>query len=155
MPFVIVQGDLLTSKEPIIAHQCNCVTTKGKGLSEAMFAKYPYSEVYSSSSGVQRVPGENIICDPEEKGPIIVAMIGQHLPGPPTPKETAGQRIMWFKECLEGLGMWMKNNDKHRIAFPYKIGCGLARGNWTVYEHLLKEFQQKYGLTVTLYKQED
>lgn len=37
-----------------------------------------------------------------------------------------------------------------RSAFPFKIGCGLAGGDWKIYYKLIKEFAMKYNKTVTI-----
>ena len=47
MSVTIIKDNILNAKEKYIAHQCNCVTKYGKGLSKAIFDKYPYSNIYS------------------------------------------------------------------------------------------------------------
>ena len=38
------------------------------------------------------------------------------------------------------------------FAFPYKIGCGLAGGNWDHYLPMIEDFTVKYQKHVTLVK---
>ena len=44
---IIVEGNLLNfAGDYMIAHQCNCTTTTGKGLSKDIFDKFPDADVY-------------------------------------------------------------------------------------------------------------
>jgi hypothetical protein len=47
---------------------------------------------------------------------------------------------MWFQECLQTLGALQYET----LAFPYKIGCGLAGGMWTHYQQLIHDFAHQY-----------
>jgi len=38
------------------------------------------------------------------------------------------------------------------VAFPFKIGCGAAGGDWTVYRAMIKAFAEKTGVKVRIYK---
>ena len=60
--------------------------------------------------------------------------------------DTPENREEWFCKCLVAIG-----SLKHqKIAFPFKIGCGLAGGNWKVYFKMIKEFSWKYNKHVTI-----
>jgi hypothetical protein len=45
-------------------------------------------------------------------------------------------REKWFRECLMDLG----SKYFEKVAFPFKIGCGLAQGDWKVYANMIKDF---------------
>ena len=62
-------------------------------------------------------------------------------------EDTQEEREQWFKECLETLG---ENKKYQNLAFPYKIGCGLAGGNWDHYLPMIEDFTVKYKKHVTL-----
>lgn len=48
MSLTEIKGDILLAKETYIAHQCNCVTNKAKGLSKQIFKKFPYADSYTN-----------------------------------------------------------------------------------------------------------
>jgi ribA/ribD-fused uncharacterized protein len=50
-------GDLLDAPEQYIAQQCNTVSKSAKGLSAAMFARFPHANVYNGAVKVVRKPG--------------------------------------------------------------------------------------------------
>jgi hypothetical protein len=125
-----IRGDLLNSKEQYIAHQCNCIGTKGYGLSSKIFKKFPGSNVYSNRTSPD-IPGTIKV-----KGRII-NMFAQYSVGKPTKKETTTMRQKWFSDCLDKIALISGITS---IAFPWMIGSGLAGGDWTVYSKMLDEF---------------
>ncbi len=127
-----VKEDILTFDVQYIAHQCNCLSTKSLGLARLIFDKYPHSNVYTKNT--PRTPGEIIVVGQ------VINMFAQYWPGSPAvtnSNDTSKDRLIWFKMCLDKI----KNIDGiSSIAFPYKIGCGLARGNWVHYKQLIDDF---------------
>ena len=141
----VIKGDLLEVDEQIIVHQCNCVTSKSKGLATDVFEKYPYSNVYTI---FPRVPGEVLITYPEEKGPIVAAFLAQYYPGRSRPGDSRTERLKWFRECIRSLTIFMKERGINRVAFPFKIGCGLAGGIWEDYLRILEEFGKTFNVII-------
>lgn len=132
----IVQADITTSTEDVIAHQCNCVTPKAKGLADVLFARWPATDVYQDRrSGLVKAhtPGTTVV-----RGgsgcPLVANMFAQYKGGQPRFEhgDTAMGRLAWFRACLAGLPSVLPSSVRS-IAFPYLIGCGLAGGNWDVY----------------------
>ena len=163
----IIEGDLLNAKETILCQQCNCVTMLSHGLTAQVAKKFPWADVYkrrkpktANCTSEPSIPGTiQIDHDPEEEyfeGKTIIHMFGQWLPGIPgkfypayqdLPKVNDGSadRIKYFKECLQKLDALKLPVP---VAMPYKIGCGLAGGNWPAYQKMLEEARTK----IVLYK---
>jgi DNA (cytosine-5)-methyltransferase 1 len=138
-------GDLLEAKETFIVHQCNCICQKPKGLAETVFERFPNANVYE-----QRRRGSR---QPDTPGTIsvhgrVVNFYSQLNPGKPNREclygDTRQGRLRWFGNCLEKLYHHMKDQTGVSIAFPWKIGCGLAGGNWKQYLHELKLFAKNH-----------
>ena len=53
-------------------------------------------------------------------------------------------RIIWFKQCLQLLEKKIIKLECKLVAFPFKIGCGLAGGNWNQYKSIITEWSQQY-----------
>ena len=62
-------------------------------------------------------------------------------------RDSPEEREQWFQQYLDELG---KNKKYQNLAFPYKIGCGLAGGNWDHYLPMIEDFAFKYNKHVTL-----
>ena len=86
----------------------------------------------------------------------VINMIGQWFPGrvkyPNSSKDGYIARQKYFKNCLKEI---MKIKDLESIAFPYNIGCGVAGGDWEIYEKLIDLFSKHVDADVFLYKLEN
>lgn len=90
----------------------------------------------------------------------VICLFAQWCPGPPQryksyPNyeiDTFDNRAKWFSECLDKVGEYLTNKKIKVIAVPWRIGCGLARGNWVIYKDMLKKFEKKYSIECVLYK---
>ena len=49
-------------------------------------------------------------------------------------------RKRWFQKYLTEIGL----QEYQKIAFPFKIGCGLGQGNWTKYLKMIKDMAKTY-----------
>lgn len=134
-------SDLLKSDAQIIAQQCNCTSKKAKGLSLAISQKFPYADFYSgrtspSTPGTIKIAGKR-----KANERYVLAMFGQINPGKPkkSGKDTAENRVKYFKMCLDAIA---KRKGVKSIAFPEKIGCGLAGGDWDVYLEILRKWAE-------------
>ncbi len=130
--------DLTSSEAQIIAQQCNCVTKKAKGLSLSIKERYPHADFYSKRT-TPSTPGTIKIRGGKGKR-YVLAMFAQYQPGRPKTQEDKENRIGWFKKCLSKISN-IKNLKS--IAFPYKIGCGLAGGDWKMYKRCILEWALK------------
>ena len=148
-----IEGDLLETEFPIICHQTNCtIIGAGKGLAKLIFNKYPYANTYNAYSN--RVAGTADICCPKslnKKNKIIVNLYGQHFVGQ---RESKLKREKWFAEALEDMHIQLSLiSNLTYLAFPYRIGCGLAGGYWSKYEQMLIEFNVRHPeYTILIYK---
>lgn len=85
-----------------------------------------------------------------------MGLFAQYGPGKPGKDDTKGQREEWFKTCLDKVGE-LKESEKgvRSVALPWGIGCGLAGGDWVVYEGIIKEWAKKNeDVEVAVYKLE-
>lgn len=154
MPLKFITGDLVENgDDQVIAHQCNCITSYGKGLSKIIFDKYPYANIYNV---IPRYAGSIMIRRPpsEEKGPIVVGMMAQFHPGASKIFDDSRQiRLTWFKMCLQKTIDFMKLNNLRTLGLPYKIGCGLAKGLWEDYFDIIERMSEKTPeIEIRIYK---
>jgi len=132
----IIDGDLLDCDAPIICHQCNCVTNRASGLALSLFRRYPWANVYHNRYS----PSEQGTIDVREhQGKTVVNMFAQYYGGPPTVQDCSVTRERSFLECLRQLYIYTRTMNT-TIAFPYLIGCGVAKGKWDNYRRMLTIF---------------
>jgi uracil-DNA glycosylase len=134
----IYDTDIASVGSDAIAHQCYCTSTKktAKGLAKHLFEMFPDADVYSEREE-DSTPGTIFVTSTKPK---VISLFAQYYPGEPSnrKKDTAANREGWFKEALR------KVKGIKSIAFPYKIGCGLAKGDWSIYEAMIVDFAAKH-----------
>ena len=173
----IVNGDILNAPETYIVHQCNCTTLTSAGLAKSINKKYPWADIYSTRKK-QGTFRENIVSltTPDIPGTIkiqsnpfktkhVICMFAQYSPGKisynTTSKkishtkfaDTSYNRSKWFTQCLDAIAKELPFIKT--FAFPYKIGCGLAGGDWELYLKHLSNFARLYKRNVIIYKLEN
>ena len=163
-------GDLTEWKETdAIVHQCNCLAVTSHGLSAEIAHKYWWADPYHHRKPERRrnlavkehraQPGSiQIMKNPQGKKPDVIILYAQWDFGVGDKyyrrvsdgyEDTYEEREKWFRQCLDELG---KCDQYQTLAFPYKIGCGLAGGNWENYLVMINDFTFKYKKDVTLVK---
>ena len=152
-----MHGDIFTTGAKYIGHQSNCVTKgQASGIAKAIFEKYPYADSYKNRiedaiPGTIEVHGDGLFY----RG--IINMNAQFYPGKassnPQSIDTVNNRKKWFHSCLILIA---EIPNLQSVAFPYKIGCSLAGGDWDWYELKLNKFaeyvEKKCNADVIIYK---
>lgn len=110
---------------------------------QKVFEKFSYANTYKK--GVERISG-TIHAMKKEGCKTIINMYAQCTPGKPNKDETKEMRLKWFKQCL----IDVEKLKLGTIAIPYRIGCGLAGGDWENYKAALEESK----LDIVVYKNE-
>ncbi|GBF93535.1 hypothetical protein Rsub_06255 [Raphidocelis subcapitata] len=136
------EGDLLGATETHVVHQANCITQGARGVAAALFARFPWSDVYARrarGSGARDAPGSIAVRGDGGARRWVVAVFGQVGPGKPRSKgqDTAARRLEYFEQGLRALA---RLEGAESFAFPHLVGCGLAGGEWRDYEAALERF---------------
>lgn len=172
-------GNILECEETILCHQCNCVTKKAAGLAKQIFDRWPRSDIYRLSNRMHEVAGSILFSNNmpmfwdngngleliSKDGPDICNMFAQIYPGKPRwGIDSKEKRLVYFRSCLDALldhhfadysgsGIGGKDENIHNTyAFPYKIGSGLAGGEWDKYLKQIEKFAKRITTHVTIYK---
>ena len=79
-------------------------------------------------------------------------MYSQYYPAlPKYNNDTNEKRIGWFENCLHEISK-IDDIQNKTISMPFRIGCGVAGGDWTIYYNLICEFANKEKIHITLYR---
>ena len=153
MTIEIITGSLLDAKEKYIAHQCNCISNGASGIAKAIFDRFTYSDSYSLRT-TRDVPG-TIKVFGDDQNRYIINLFSQYYPGSSlkSGSDSEEARQKYFHGCLVKVS---KIPNLESIAFNWKIGCGLAGGDWKYYlgtlENFAKYIDEKQGAKVAIYK---
>lgn len=134
-------GSVLDSDAPIIAHQVNCIGVMGAGVAKCIRKKYP--DIMTTYSRWCKTYGSNLlgmVLDyPTDNNQIIANCFAQDKTGSDrqTNYEAFYNCLVNLKKAVDYYGF------EHRIAFPYKIGCGLGGGDWSIILAMIKSVFDK------------
>lgn len=143
----IKQGDILEANENIVVHQVNVQGMMGGGVARQLAKRYTelekeYSEfckIYDNDYNKLKCKVFKIMIN----GKFIMNMFSQ--------KENFDTDYEAMKIALEEIKEYARG-FKLSIAMPYKIGCGIANGDWNEVYKIIEEVFNDYD--VTLYKLE-
>ena len=151
----IIDGNIFDCTENIIVHQTNCQGVMGHGI--ALQVKQRYPEVfnayhqYCKTNLVADILGTSLICEAND-GKYIANIFGQanYGEGLQTDYDALKHGLIEIKDFA--------NENNLTVAIPYKIGCGLAHGDWNIVFGIITEVFSdvecniyKYEITKTEY----
>ena len=142
-------GDILEAEEKIICHQTNCLGIMGAGLALQIARKYPevdrkYRD-FCIEYGEWNFLGQTQLVNTYDDK-IIANCFGQKRPG--FGKQTDYKAL---KTCLKAVEEFANQNN-FSVAIPYKIGCGLAGGDWNIVEKIIKDIFEMSPVKCVIYK---
>ena len=126
-----IQGNLLDTEAGIIAQQVNCQRVAAAGIALQFRNKWP--GWYEAFKGISGVLGY-VHYYPAEESLIIASLYAQDYYG------RTGRYTDYdaFYRCLEDLA-YNTRESEGKIYFPYRIGCGLAGGNWRIVSAMIED----------------
>ena len=158
----IANGDLLQSNLPLIAHQTNCLGVMGAGIAKSI--KNMWNIVYIQYANFCKnlgysknlLLGKCQICITGESPIRIVAnLFGEYsFTESVAPYENRHTDYDALKKALLDLKAFCEDYDIKELGIPYKLGCGLAGGDWdgVVYPMLQELFADDLTITLYIYK---
>ncbi len=127
MAVKIIGGDLLSTDARYICHQVNCQGRMGSGVARMIREKFPgVYDRYKEECLERRNPLGTVLYVPS-KGRVIVNMFAQDRYGYDGKTYTNYDAFM---HCLVNIHDTVPQEET--VAMPYKIGCGLGGGDWSI-----------------------
>ena len=127
--------DILDVLDGIICHQINPFAM-GAGLALAIRKRFP--KVYDEFLHRKRTDPLDLgdVLFVQVTGDLWVAnMCAQHTFG--RDRSRVYTDYPAFQECLKAIDYHAIKKEK-KVYFPYKIGCGLANGDWSLISHFIE-----------------
>jgi len=144
-------GNILDATENVVLQQVNCKGVMGSGLAKQIRNRYPW--VYTEYKEYLAEGGEFLGTTQRVKiGPLqwVINLFSQDDYG-------RGNKVYTdypaFEHALQSVHLFVFGND-FSVAIPYKIGCGLANGDWNVVLEIIEKIFKDYKYDVVIYKLE-
>jgi O-acetyl-ADP-ribose deacetylase (regulator of RNase III) len=149
-----VQGDILdwAGKVDAIGHQVNCLGVMGGGLALQIKNKWPvvfetYVEFINSAIRETRsLKGCLGCCQLVQTDSCFVAnLFGQYDVGAKLQTD-----YIALHRSLTSLREQMQLRGLDSVAFPAKLGCGLAGGDWNIVQSVIQSVFAGSGFSITI-----
>lgn len=145
----IINGNIFDGNDDIICHQVNTYGVMGAGIALQIKERFPdvytvYYEICHEYKSNQLM-GNVLFCN-QYAPPIIANFFSQY-------NMATDYQAMF--SCFKAVYNYAKRNNK-TVAIPYKIGCGIAVGDWNIVYDMIREiFSQDEDVKCTIYKLEE
>lgn len=129
-----IKGNLFDSKADVLCHQVNLYGVMGGGIASELRERYPnvynrYRNHCDEYKFSESLLGSSLIVPKDEKNNQYIANCFCQND---FSRDGCLTNYEKMRECFINVINWMKQNGKKTVAFPYKIGCGIAGGNWSI-----------------------
>ena len=136
-----IKGNILDVQQGFVCHQVNCQGVMGAGLAKGIRLKWPrvYNDYMSAFQRGDLKLGQVVFTTIAANKLYIANLCGQHDYGSPSIKRPWTDYDS-LSQCLSKVEDWRKvvGEGKLPVYIPYKIGCGLGGGDWSVVEGIIK-----------------
>lgn len=148
-------GDILTPNNTecvaIVCHQVNCKGVMGSGL--ALQIKNRFPDVYYNyrdkcdqiAEGVGGLGDVQFCSALSDAGYIVANIFGQYGYG-------RDKRYTDYDALRKAFNTIAKAFPNFTIRIPYKLGCGLGGGDWSVVSKIIQEKLVDAGVNVEIWK---
>lgn len=147
----IKSGDIFDSGANIICHQTNCLGVMGAGLALQIKRRYPdVFTRYKAYCGLAKSPKELLgtsLLIPVSERQYIANCFGQVAYGRTSPQTDYAA----LKKALTEVRTFAEEHGGLSVAIPFRIGCGLAGGQWHIVKKLIDEVFGNSSITVTIW----
>ena len=136
---VIREGDLLASGCEVICHQTNCMGAMGSGIARAIRATYPEA-YYALRARFERGDASVGEVDfvPTIRNGFLRCVVNCYGEKDYLPRGAVHTDYEALKACFEKIKAEFAGKN-YTIGFPYKIGCGLAGGDWDIVSAIIEK----------------
>lgn len=156
------KGNLLNSNCDIIVHQVNCQKVMGSGIAKQIRDRWPqvYDDycynidymyendfVKQSFELLGMISWTELI---EQKYIVNFFSQDKYLP-----RSVCHTNYDAFRHCCQMLKKFIVEYElpiSVVIGFPYKIGCGLAGGDWSIVEKIIEEEFEHFNVEIWQYE---
>lgn len=155
-------GDILSpnkaSYNVIVCHQVNCLGVMGAGLAKQMREKFPmmylaYKRLCNSTPDKKSLLGNVLTVSEVYNGYeyTIANIFGQEQIGT-RKRYTDYDALRKALQTVRCITSPQPTRPKWHVRIPYKMGCGLAGGDWNIVRRIIQEELVDYGIVVEIWK---
>lgn len=144
-----IKGNIFDSKVQVIAHQVNCKGVMGAGIAKQIANRYPdvYNEYRNYCKVNKTLLGDCLLVKTKD-GRYIANLFGQAGYS----RRELMTNYSALRKSFESLRYIMGVKDLKTLAIPYKIGCGLAGGDWNIVYNIIDTTFYNLSIDIEIWK---
>lgn len=140
-------GNIFDSSADIICHQVNTFGVMGAGIAKEVRERFP--EVYKEYNGFCKANKEDDVI-----GTVLFSVVQSGFIANCFGQNGWKTNYDAFESVMNKVKKFAEEHDNAKIAVPYKIGCGLAWGDWNIVEKIIFDVFEYSDLDVEIWKLE-
>lgn len=156
---IIIEGSLLDSPLQFIGHQVNCRGAMGAGVARQIKQKYPdVYKCYKTTCEFNNPDdllgiGEFIRATHEYPFKYVINIYGQLGYGTGSKQTDYDAFNKAWRQVIEDMQHEFQKEDGCQlvIGIPYKMGCGLAGGDWDIITEILEKIEKDLNVLFMAY----
>lgn len=121
-------GNIFDSDAKIICHQVNTYGVMGAGIAAEVKERFP--EVYTEYNAYCAANDQNELLSEVLFSPTKFGFIANCFSQRGIGRNGNYTDYGAFNHCMKMVKEFAKEHDNAKIAIPYKMGCGIAGGDW-------------------------
>lgn len=149
-----IKGNLLNEKCDIICHQVNCLGVMGAGIAAQIKEKWDnvfelYHNICIISKNSEELLGDCQIVKVNDPNISYVAnLFGQNLIG----RKGTLTNYTALEEAMRSVVEFANETYPNGcvVGFPYKIGCGIAGGDWNIVFRIIENVFENTNIIVKI-----
>lgn len=157
-------GDILspnkTGHDVLVCHQVNCMGVMGAGLAKQLRTKFP-SMYQSYKAFCDNAKDRRSLLGGIDIHPVnyngydytIVSIFGQETYGRGK-CHTDYQALRKAFQTIRTMAMPLPARPLTRVRIPYRMGCGLAGGDWSIVSSIIQEELLNHDIIVEIWKKD-
>lgn len=138
-------GNIFDSDAKIICHQVNTYGVMGAGIAAEI--KGRFQEVYREYMGFCAAYPDQYLF-----GRVLFSVAQNRFIANCFSQKGMDTHYEAFDHCMQGVKEFAEEHDNAKIAIPYKMGCGIAGGDWGTVEQIIHDVFEGSDLEVEIWK---
>lgn len=130
-------GDALNNDCDVLCHQVNLEGVMGGGIALSIANRFP------------NVEKEYVFYNKKKLGEVFFAKANEYvIANCFSQTESFDTDYDALAKCLDKVVEYLKKNNLHSVAIPYKYGCGIANGDWNTVKGIFIEKLKNFTLKI-------
>lgn len=138
-------GNIFDSNAKIICHQVNTYGVMGAGIAAEVRVRFP--EVYTEYNAYCIANSQNKML-----GLVLFSNTQSGFIANCFSQQCMNTDYDAFDHCMRMVKKFAEKHNNAKIAIPYKMGCGIAGGDWNTVEQIIRNVFDGSNMEVEIWK---